>query len=644
MAITAVSTFAYVGLDWYPEENRWNNLSVGTDGVIPERGHVSFPFSAGSTDATLLAVLQEIYATTAGFVRSDGSPTTIYLQAQGITELSKLEENGYPNPLIAGWEDRVANRRKVGGALLMHASVEKDATSGRTDIKTTGGIIPEKGAPQSGILAQGLGDWTAEVLDTQRVIFRVNPLPGQRFDIGDADSLGTAVSDDVRVRAMVKELQDRLHSGDDLYDDLDDVEGWGASIFTGRQFSLNQDEGANAFRFTVSTTTSGPELLTFTATKHSSSPNDYDVDKINDYLNEKVVNFATDAKEEKAPFGGPDVPVEGERLILPDIDLVTVRGVLTIKTKTTPIRHISLGSVYGSVIQWGDLEVVSGETWRRVPFYYNLRSIHVESTVERVIRVPKPWDIVPNQGDEFEFEIHNNNDYNDGKSVEIQDADGNNLITLLGREHVILRVEWFKNGKGEIRTPQRVPRVLTIAGNIVGPFTSVGYWEGSSVEWIRPIPFPGVSASITSPLRINREAFEIGTASITNGSAYGSADLHVPQSFKLKKLGRLSYDLQLVISGEGSGSISSHSINLVEYDGGSIFLLADYPQAPLTVNETRPWDIFWSDEGGQVDVDDVIIPVYRYAKTSTMSPSNVHVRSYRLAVTLLQDILEEYTP
>ena len=642
MPLTVLSRFSRVTVSFDPISRLPRGIRAYTDESDPEKVSVSFQdWTAQITDGELaLGILQDIYASDARFRDSDGNAVTVYIESLALN-VDELEPNGYPNPLIAGFAQRFRNRVAVDGALLMHAEVERDATSGRTDIKTTGGIVPQKGSPQSGTLAQGLGDWTAEVLDLQRVIFRINPLPGQRFDIGDANSLGTAVSDDVRVRAMIKELNDLIHSGDDLYDDLDEVEGWGAAIFSGRQFSLNQDSGTNAFRFTISTTTAGPQLLTLVAVKHSSSPNDYDVDKINVYLNEKVVSFVTDDEEEKAPFGSKDVPIEAERIILPDAEIITVRGVPTIKTST---RRISLGSVYGSVIRWNDLEVVSGETWRKVPFYFNLRSIHIESTVDRVIRIPDPPDIVPNQNDEIEFEIHNNNDYTFGKSVEVQDARGNNLITLLGREHVILRVEWFKDGSGEIRSPQRVPRVLTIAGNIIGPFTSVGYWERSTSEWSRPIPFPGVGASITSPLRINEEAFEIGTASIVNGSSFSSVDLHVPQSFKVKKLGRLSYDLQLVISGEDSGSISSHSLNLVEYDGGSNFLLADYPQVPLTVNETRPWDIFWSDEGGNVDIGDVILPIYRYAKSSTMSPTDVHVRSYRLAVTLLQDILVEFTP
>ena len=104
MAITVNSTFERVGLIWNLEENRWDQLYVLTDGVTPESASIYFPIGAGSDAATLLAVLQEIYASSAGFVDAGGNPSYSRIQAPpNVNEIADLESNGYANPLIAGW-------------------------------------------------------------------------------------------------------------------------------------------------------------------------------------------------------------------------------------------------------------------------------------------------------------------------------------------------------------------------------------------------------------------------------------------------------------------------------------------------------------------------------------------------------------
>ena len=71
---------------------------------------------------------------------------------------------------------------------------------------------------------------------------------------------------------------------------------------------------------------------------------------------------------------------------------------------------------------------------------------------------------MPNPGETLHFEIHNANAYADGAAVEVQDAAGNNLLTLLGQENVPLVSNWRLDGSGTLRSNGRVPRTLEVAG------------------------------------------------------------------------------------------------------------------------------------------------------------------------------------
>ena len=96
-----------------------------------------------------LVILQAIYASADGFRDADGNAVVpLLLRNEGLppgVTVANMEVYGYPNPLIAGADDRWQNARNVEGAFQTHASVEEDATSGRRDIVTTGGYPNQEG-------------------------------------------------------------------------------------------------------------------------------------------------------------------------------------------------------------------------------------------------------------------------------------------------------------------------------------------------------------------------------------------------------------------------------------------------------------------------------------------------------------------
>ena len=620
---------ALLDLGFWTDETPSVNYSLNLRGAAP---------LLGSEAHTNYATLRAIYP---DFVDADGNSITIQVgdgEAQGIytyDDLVLVHGDIFTFDYFAVRESLVEAQVALG----QHAEVTESAISGRKDISMSGGMKPRKGVPPSGDLSQSISDFFAEQVGSNARII-CNAIDGEEFDNGSTGVAGTEVQHDVRLKGMIVYLESVRTGGDPLYDDanpLNDITEWSSSIFSGRTFSITIGLG-DMWIFTISSSTSGRSRVTFmTARTAASDP--IIIDDLNIIINEAEVVFPTDEKDEKPPFGDFAVPTYGERFVAPGGSYVVDRG---IPAFWTPTKRKPIGA--RDILAWEDLQEVTSQTYRNIPFgVYNF-AIHITSTVDRVIRIPDPVDIVPYIGGAIEFEVHNNNAHENGKSVELQTKNGNNIITLLGQESVPLELEWFKDGTGELRSPSRVPRSISVAGSPGGDFHDVGYFEFDSTRWARPIPIPPIGFR-TVPFRINEEAFEMGTAAITNGSDFGNDNtgLHVEDAFKLKKRGRLSIDLQIVIAGSSSGTITGHALHLYEVDSSRRVLIAQYPQATLGVDDSRPWDILWQDEGSNISPDDVFLPLYVYQKSSTMHPSNVLIKSYRLSVILMQDILVTYT-
>ena len=650
MALTALSRFKRVSVQVDAENP--NTIGIYYTVVGESQGIISFTSGypeTGTEERINLDILHGIYLSDDGLLDEDGNALTIVITGSDnglVSTIADLEAMGYWNPLDFYSYERWINKHKVQGVFLRHGKVTEDATTGRKDIAITGGIEPKKAVPPSGDLLQSLEDWFVESSLTT-IIFRINALPGSTFNTGTSLVSGTEVSDDPRVRAIFVWLESLRTVGNPLYGDtistnLDSIHHWSISHFSMRTFVLDQDKGSaeDEITFTITSLTAGPSRLSFTITKSAGS---FNIDGINEVLNAKTVEFPTTSPDEKPPFGNTDIPAKMERAVMPGGSLVIDRG---IPSHWTATKRKPIGA--RDILTWDDLEVVAGETYRELPFGYFNFVLHVVSSVDRVVRIPSPWDIVPNIGGVVEFEIHNNNAYTDGSTVEVQESDGANIITLLGREVVPLELEWFKDGTGELRSPTRVPRTLEIAGDDLGNFNDVGYWELNSSEWVRPMLWPSTSER-TQALRYNAEAFELGTDSITNAESLigDQPSIHVEGAIKLLKQGRLRYDLQATISGHGSGFVGDHEARLILADSAShigAFRPSLVPLPRLEVNDVHPWFLFYEDEGGHLDINDILCPMYAYPKSSTMNPSNVRVPSHRLAVTLFQDILVEYSP
>ena len=106
----------------------------------------------------------------------------------------------------------------------------------------------------------------------------------------------------------------------------------------------------------------------------------------------------------------------------------------------------------------------------------------------------------------------------------------------------------------------------------------------------------------------------------------------------------MRYHLAVALSVDStvSGNIADHSARLRHAQYSLSSDRVQIPMQDLAAGGKEYWDMLYEDEGGHIEINDVFCPYYRYPRNATISPDSVRIDSYRLSVSLDQDILVEY--
>ena len=599
---------------------------------------------SGSQAESDLAALQAIHASSEGIRDGDGNRLTIGLRgvhADFISSIDDLEPNGLPNLLIAGSYERWENLQQVRGALLQHASVEVHADTGRRDIEIGGGFIPTKRVSNSGEVQQPLEDWTASnVVGKLRIT--IYSRTGENWDEA------SLISDDPRLEAMIRFLDTNRTSGSPI--------NFGGGItlsslhtaLVARTYTVDQNIGSETHNIALDLSSSNRSYdalnLTFNITSGT-----LNVSLMNAMLSGTSFGLETDDAIEEPPFGNTAVRLRTERVEFANGQFISERGIPTWRFAG---RSHPMGGSYGGTIRLHNL-ILHDDGYHYFPWedreaVYDLRAVHIEDFFDVVVRLGSYDEMAVGSGSQFSFDIHNANDHG-GATVRIDDADGNDIITLLPQETFSVVTEQFTNGNGEIRSGRNIPRPLEVsADDNYAVLGDVGYWEDSSSHWARPVPFPAESERATD-LFYAEDVFEFGTASISNGTSRtaSSFNLHVKEAFKLLKAdGRFRYRMTALARAKPSTSGSVFpNLRLWRQRGGvgnAPVVLLTVPHALLESNDEQVWELVFEDEGGHVAVGDVFCPVVVTNKNSSRNPSNIELVAFRLSVYLDEEIVLEY--
>ena len=112
-----------------------------------------------------------------------------------VTDIDEVENAGFVNPLIAGWEGRLTILEDINAMFFKEAMIEQDPTTLRRDMKLRGGIIPEPRTPAGGALDVSLAGINILVFTSTTFITRL-------LFSSDAAPTDATLGDSAYVRAL----------------------------------------------------------------------------------------------------------------------------------------------------------------------------------------------------------------------------------------------------------------------------------------------------------------------------------------------------------------------------------------------------------------------------------------------------------
>ena len=592
---------------------------------------------------TDLATLQAIHASSDGIRDADDNATPVYISDihdDYVVTPEDLPKYGLFNPLDADSYATHLNLSLVMGALASEASVTEDAITGRRDMVMKGGVVPKLRVPSTLALSQDLGDWEPSHVGGDRVSLRLVARSGETF-VED-----TVVQDDIRLRAMAVWLQGaRQHTST------------GSAVYTpGNQrilvawSELNLVDPHNTFSFDQSYLGEAEQIVIFDIPLVSIGQSGITIqiralagsatmstNRIRAYLQNRSLTLETDRAEERPPWGSTLVESQVERVIFGGAEFKDMDG-YPVWQPAGGDNNV-LGSAYGRILDWEDLETVPGATHRVVPAQYGIRGFHDGSTYIRHLRILDPEEWVPFQGIEQELEIRKEAGVS-GK-IEVHNKFGDHLTNVAPGESLLVRGIWHSDGSREVYVPHPITKTYILAGANIGALSGQNYYTDSSTTpttYYRPIDTP-----FNTELTIDSYDVDVfsnsGHETHSNGETANVANLgkFLASSVKVLKAGRLVFTMILDMSADGSGTFDNH--RLVVFKNG----VAESPSVELPAHlgddEGQTWRIVIEFD---VDADDVITPMVEYPQGTTMSPNDIDYIFYYCQVDLTYNVVEKY--
>ena len=498
MALAIDSIFRHIIVDYSPTDGEVTRVTWVLEDNTLDDVDIGGPSNSWRASSEL-DILQDIFELDTPFPDTNGNPLDITVQGfPGGDTIEDLENAGIMNPLDRTSIERHDNRQEVEGALFRHASVEEDSVSERRDIVTTGGIRPKRGVPPSGTAEVSMRDWFAEYVSSGTFRFRLN-------DPGGIDN--------ARVLAMVQLLIDRKVSGPDILasgvDSLDDIDDVADFLLGNRNYDINQLDGAltgsQVVKFSVTQYGYGPLSFQITCAAIAGSYG-FSISRLTEMFRGLTVEVPTTGEYDEPPLGNDEQPgpVFADQVVFPDQG--ELRPVNEYPTWQSSAGHTTLGGPYGRIITHVQTDRASGDDYRTIDWddhalIYNARAIHLSGGSAfdyNVLRLDYPRNMVPNQGESYDFDIVNDNDT---ESVTVQDVDGNTILVLRPGHVLPLRFNWDPSDDEEIISRVPVIRTYEYSREGTAAFNSVNYFEHPDTNRrVRADPVPRGRRSPTSSI------------------------------------------------------------------------------------------------------------------------------------------------
>ena len=509
-----------------------NDLRVSTvyprDGAAVATGAEAIKPTTTDTDeiAQLDIMRDAVIAGTAVVVYRDGSTEYDYDDLPFEFALIHTLHSIHPE---AGW--------KSTGTLVLNADVEEDSDTGRSDILTQFGVIPEKRTPDGSTFAYPLDRWNVRLVVGTDVAFQRD---------WTAEDNVTAPNDEDDVIGMLAWLESIRTSGDPVGDSIlaiDDLANRTFEIDQGGELPvLELDIGSRGHHVDDGVYSH----VGFTMQRITGETDDIHIDAIREIVMDATgtITVASDDAPEEPPFGSTNVRILAKDIGLPDNKRIEVVGDRVVLWQPslgrTPLdgsgrriaRYTDLDDqdVAGTVkympsdgarvVHFGHDATADGTLQFRddlsdhtlsesIGEVYEVRNISAEYDV--AINAPSPSGILVNlkPGQQCSFEVAESN------------ADGNEEIIVVG-------------------PPSR--RIVWSRGLALPNLAGQNLWNADSASWMA-LPWP-TSAGLNY---IDTDGFTIGSATPAASaplSTVAIADWDIPGSFQIDHPGLVHLDIE----------------------------------------------------------------------------------------------------
>ena len=557
MAITTDTVFNQVYINCSCDEARVSTVIPKNNGSTPTGGHGIAPSTTDADEIAELTIMRDaVIAGDASVIYRDRSTLIPYADLPIVyAPYIHPKHSIHPNE---GWKSLVT--------MVLNADVTEDADTGRSDILTQFGVVPEKRQPDGTTYAYPLDQWSVRLVSGVQISI-------ERDWTADDNVTDPNAHDDVI--GLFAWLEAHRISGTAFGDDilaLDDV--------TGRTIELDQGTGLATLDLHV--TSIGHNVdggvyshVGISLQRITGETDAIDIAAIREIFMTATgtITVASDDAPEAPPFGATDIGIRAAYIELPDGKRIEPVG------ERIVLRQPSLGRtpLDGSgrrIVRYDDLDDLTSlskymptDGARVVHFGHGaaaMGNLVFDSVADHTLSesIGEVYE-VRNLSDEYDVEVH--------------DPDGGVLVNLKPGQSCAFEVA-EENADGDeeiiaIRPPTR--RIEWQRGLALPDFDGQMLYSADSTGWLS-LPW----GSNVLKYRDN-DGFTVGSAALptpTDGlmSNVAAADWDIPGSFAIVSGGLVRLDLRyhLLLDADPPTSLAAslalgHGISLWISEGGT---------------------------------------------------------------------------
>ena len=637
MALALTDTFNSILLRWSPSSPPYIYL-IDWEKTDETFGVVIFALRDGAmsiVNGDDLDIIQQIWATDDKFVDdNDVEVIPTILNCPFGDHPRVLEPNGHFNPLVDGSIDRWIKVHQEQGFITTGKRTITIESDGTAKVEDKVGNVPTEDTPTTENTMYSLNEWTADQSGTS-VAFSLD------FDYSNATMLDD-LDDHTDMIAFATWLESIRTAGDPVGTDLGNVTSYNNRTYTFAQTDGGTDIIVHEARVILAQHPDDVMFRIWIYLRRDSGA-EIDTPDIRTLLANTEVSVPTTTGIHKPPFGSPDIPTHGEKIVLPnDQEIGIINGAPYARVRVQgKLKRKEINSAVGETKNYSALEDVAGASGTKwIPPVSIADTIHFTSDEASGgrLRYPTPTNLVRDEETHVVHRFHNKHAL---LSFEIQDWDGNVFARVSPRQYAEFQVTLEKGGDGELIKRHLPRRRLVRVGSNVGDLTdSLGLRDAPNSVRYRLFSAP------TTPTYIDFDGFTIpnqttvpsGRQEFEDFTAYTFRDL-----FTVDWNGEL--EIKFAASLEltsGVATPNNSGLALMRQRGTDPpdILLETQQSGQAIADGVRTYqiaDIF------DVEEDDVVFVAYRHPDSGSTSWSSFEIREFVLQAYFNPDIVIPYT-